>query len=78
MDDQAIRDQLAVTYLEHLQALIAKWRPCGEEIVETGSRLLGSFSAGVGSWDQIAAAVAGAWRSFLQEAGVQTYQRSVE
>jgi hypothetical protein len=64
--------------LEHLQALIAKWRPCGEEIVETGSRLLGSFSAGVGSWDQIAAAVAGAWRSFLQEAGVQTYQRSVE
>jgi hypothetical protein len=62
--------------LEHLQTLIAKWRPFGDEIVETGSRLLGSFSAGLRSCDQTAAVVAGAWRSFLNEAGLQTYQRS--
>lgn len=64
--------------LEHLQTLIAKWRPFGDEIVERGSRLLGSHSAGLWSCDQIAAAVAGAWRRFLHEAGIQTYQRSVE
>jgi methane/phenol/toluene hydroxylase len=58
--------------LEHLQTLIAKWRPCGDEIVETGSRLLGSFSAGLRSCEQIAAAVTGAWRGFLHEAGLQT------
>jgi Methane/Phenol/Toluene Hydroxylase len=63
--------------LEHLQTLIAKWHPCGDEIVGTGSRLLGSFSADLGSCDQIAAAVAGAWRSFLHEAGLQAYQGSV-
>jgi hypothetical protein len=63
--------------LEHLRTLIAKWRPFGDEIVDTGSRLLGSFSAGLGSYDRIAAAVAGAWGSFLHEAGLQTYQRRV-
>jgi hypothetical protein len=63
--------------LEHLRTLIARWRPFGDEIVDTGSRLLGSFSAGLGSYDRIAAAVAGAWGSFLHEAGLQTYQRRV-
>ena len=58
--------------LEHLQNLIAKWRPFGDEIVDTGSRFLGSFSAGLRSCDQIAAAAASAWRSFLHEAGLQT------
>jgi hypothetical protein len=66
----AISDDCA--NLEHLQKLIAKWRPFGDEIVETGSRFLGSFSAGLRSCDQIAAAAAGAWRSFLHEAGLQT------
>jgi hypothetical protein len=28
---------------EHLQALVAKWRPLADEIVESGSRLPGSF-----------------------------------
>jgi toluene monooxygenase system protein E len=58
--------------LGHLQTLIAKWRPFGEEILETGSRLLGSFSAGLESSERIAAAAAGAWRSLLHEAGLQT------
>jgi hypothetical protein len=66
----AISDDCA--NLEHLQKLIAKWRPFGDEIVETGSRFLGSFSAGLRSCDQIAAAAAGAWRSLLHEAGLQT------
>jgi hypothetical protein len=66
----AISDDCA--NLEHLQKLIAKWRPFGDEIVETGSRFLGSFSAGLRSCDQIAAAAASAWRSFLHEAGLQT------
>jgi hypothetical protein len=61
---------------EHLDTLVAKWRPLADDIVESGSRLLGFFSSGANSADQIAAAVAGAWQSFLDEAGLQT--RSVE
>lgn len=57
---------------EHLRALVAKWRPLADEIVEAGSRLLGSFSPGLCSADRIAAAAADAWRSFLDGAGLQT------
>jgi hypothetical protein len=57
---------------KHLQALLAKWRPVGDEIVETGSRTLGSFSAGPGSCGHIAAAAADAWQGFLRAAGLQT------
>jgi hypothetical protein len=53
-------------------ALVAKWRPLADEIVETGSRLLGSFSSGLNSADQIAAAATGAWQTFLHGAGLQT------
>jgi Methane/Phenol/Toluene Hydroxylase len=63
--------------LEHLETLIAKWRPVGDEIVETGSRLLGSFPAGLGYCDQIATAVTRGWHGFLHEAGLPTYRGSV-
>jgi hypothetical protein len=56
----------------HLHMLVAKWRPLGDEIVQTGSRLLGSFSAGLNSGDQIATGAAAAWRDFLDAAGLQT------
>jgi hypothetical protein len=55
----------------HLQALVAKWRPQADEIVETGSRLLGSFGADLKAADRIAAAAAGAWRDFLGQAGLR-------
>jgi toluene monooxygenase system protein E len=57
---------------KHLEALIAKWRPIADEIVGTGSRLLGSFSSGLNSADRIAAAAREAWRGFLHWAGLQT------
>jgi hypothetical protein len=57
---------------KHLDALIAKWRPLAGEIVETGSRLLGSFSSGLNSADRIAAAATAAWQGFLHGAGLQT------
>jgi hypothetical protein len=57
---------------QHLNALVAKWRPVADEIVETGSRLLGSFAPGLRSTEQIAAAVGDAWQSFLHAAGLQT------
>jgi hypothetical protein len=57
---------------KHLDALVAKWRPLGEEIVETGSRLVGSFSSGLHSADQIAAAATRAWQNFLHGAGLQS------
>jgi hypothetical protein len=57
---------------KHLDALVAKWRPLADEIVETGSRLLGSFSPGLRSAGQIAAEVTDAWRSFLLGAGLQS------
>jgi len=66
----AIADDLANR--KHLDALVAKWRPLADEIVETGSRLLGSFPSGVNTADQIAAAATGAWQSFLHGAGLQT------
>jgi Methane/Phenol/Toluene Hydroxylase len=53
-----------------LQALIAKWRPLGDEIAATGSRMLGSFLPGPNSADQIASEAEGAWRNFLDEAGL--------
>jgi toluene monooxygenase system protein E len=57
---------------DHLLTLVAKWRPLADEIVETGSHLFGSVPSGSGSAGQMAAAVAGAWRNFLDEAGLQT------
>ena len=57
---------------ERLDTLLVKWRPLAGEIIETGSRMLGSFSAGLSSADQIEVAALGAWRSFLDEAGLQT------
>jgi toluene monooxygenase system protein E len=57
---------------KHLNALVAKWRPIADEIVETGSCLLASFSSGLNSADQIAAAATAAWQSFLHGAGLQT------
>jgi toluene monooxygenase system protein E len=55
-----------------LDTLIAGWRPVADEIVETGSWLLGSSLPGLNSVDQIARETKGAWRSFLDEAGLQT------
>jgi Methane/Phenol/Toluene Hydroxylase len=57
---------------EHLRALVAKWRPLADEIVETGSRLLGSFSPGPNSAGRIEAEVRDAWQCFLHGAGLQT------
>jgi hypothetical protein len=56
---------------EHLGALIAKWRPLAEEVMATGGRLLGSFSSGLNSADEIAGLVAAAWRDFLGGTGLQ-------
>ena len=55
----------------HLDALVAKWRPLADEIVASGSRLLGTFSPGLSTAEQIAAAVRDAWHSFLHGAGLQ-------
>jgi hypothetical protein len=60
---------------EHLHALVAKWRPLADEIIETGSRLLGSFSPGLSSAGQIAAEVTDAWRSFQLGAGLQSEEK---
>jgi len=56
---------------ERFDTLIAKWRPIADEIVETGSSLLSPFSPGPNAADQIAASAMGAWRAFLDEAGLQ-------
>lgn len=53
----------------HLIARLSKWHPLGDEIVTTGSRLLGS-SAGSRSTEAIAVAVASAWADFLSKAGL--------
>jgi hypothetical protein len=55
---------------EHLGALFAKWRPLADEIVDTGSRLLGPFSRSR-STDEIAASTATAWLDFVRNAGVR-------
>jgi toluene monooxygenase system protein E len=57
---------------EHLQALVLKWRPLADEVMETGSRLFGSFMSDPCSADQIASAVAAAWHDFLNQAGLQS------
>jgi hypothetical protein len=59
------------TNRKHLGALIAKWRPLAEEVMATGGRLLGSFSSGLNSADEIADLVAAAWRDFLGGTGLQ-------
>jgi toluene monooxygenase system protein E len=57
---------------KHLLTLVAKWRPLADEIVETGSSLLGSFSPGANSADRIETEVGDAWQCFLHGAGLQT------
>jgi toluene monooxygenase system protein E len=58
---------------EHLGALFAKWRPLADEILDTGSQLLGSFSPSR-STDEIAAGTATAWTGFVRDAGLQSLQ----
>jgi toluene monooxygenase system protein E len=53
----------------HLAALLRKWYPLGDEIVKTGSRLLGSSSCDRTA-GEIAAATALAWSDFLSKAGL--------
>jgi toluene monooxygenase system protein E len=55
---------------EHLDTLLSKWRSYGEDILATGSRLLGSFSRSR-SPDEIAACAVAAWLDFVGEAGLQ-------
>jgi toluene monooxygenase system protein E len=52
----------------HLAAQLRRWYPAGEDIVKTGSRLLGS-SARSRAAEQIAAATKAAWSEFLFTAG---------
>jgi Methane/Phenol/Alkene Hydroxylase len=58
---------------EHLDALLAKWRPLADDILDTGSQLLGSYSQSR-STDQIAVCTAKAWREFLRKAGLQSLE----
>ena len=53
----------------HLAALLSKWYPFGEEVVKTGSRLLGSSSHSRAA-EEIAAATTAAWSGFLSKAGL--------
>ena len=53
----------------HLAALLGKWYPFGEDIVNTGSRLLGSSSA-ARTAQEIAAATTAAWSAFLGKTGL--------
>jgi toluene monooxygenase system protein E len=55
---------------ERLEVLVAKWRPFGDEIIESGSGLFAPFVSGTDLQGQIAAAVADAWRDFLGQAGL--------
>jgi hypothetical protein len=55
---------------EHLDALFAKWRPIGDDILDTGSQLMGSFSQSR-STDEIAVRMAAAWFDFVRDAGLQ-------
>jgi hypothetical protein len=55
---------------EHLGALFAKWRPLADDILDTGSQLLGSFSQSR-STDEIAVCTATAWFDFVRKAGLQ-------
>jgi len=58
---------------EHLVALFAKWRPLADDILDTGSKLLGSFSQ-TRSTDEIAICTAAAWSEFGRQAGLQTQE----
>jgi Methane/Phenol/Toluene Hydroxylase len=51
----------------HLAALLNKWYPSGQDIVTTGSRLLGSHSRAA---EEIAAATTAAWSGFLRKVGL--------
>jgi hypothetical protein len=53
----------------HLAALLGKWYLLGEDIVKTGSRLLGSSSDSRAT-EEIAAATTAAWSEFLSKAGL--------
>jgi toluene monooxygenase system protein E len=55
---------------EHLGALFAKWRPLADDILDTGSQLLSSFSQSR-STDEIAACAAAAWFDFMGKTGLQ-------
>jgi len=57
----------------HLDELFAKWRPLGDDILDTGSRLLGSFSQSL-STDEIAVRTATAWFDFVRKAGLQSLE----
>ncbi|HEY0801523.1 MAG TPA: toluene hydroxylase [Steroidobacteraceae bacterium] len=58
---------------EHLLRLIVKWRPIADEILETGSRLLGSLLPGPHATGEIATAARTAWQDFLAGAGLQIH-----
>jgi hypothetical protein len=58
---------------EHLGALFAKWRPLADDILDTGSQLLGSFSQSR-STDEIAVCTATAWFDFVRKAGLQSLE----
>jgi hypothetical protein len=58
---------------EHLGALFAKWRPLADDILDTGSELLGSFSQSR-STDEIAVCTARAWFDFVRKAGLQSLE----
>ena len=58
---------------DHLGALFAKWRPLADEILDTGSQLLGSFSQSR-STDEIAVCTATAWFDFVRKAGLQSLE----
>ena len=56
---------------EHLGALFVKWRPLADDLLETGSQLLGSFSPSR-STDEIAVCTATAWSDFVRQVGLQS------
>jgi hypothetical protein len=58
---------------EHLGELFAKWRPLSDEILDSGSRLLGTFSQSRPT-DEIAICTAAAWSDFARQAGLQTQE----
>jgi hypothetical protein len=61
------------TNREHLLRLVVKFRPIGDEILETASRLLGSFLPGPHAAGDIATAARTAWQDFLCAAGLQIH-----
>jgi len=55
----------------HLNALVASWRPVGEEIIATASTLPYGFVSAPDLAHQIAAAATAAWLGLLADAGIQ-------